>query len=427
MFNNLIISFQKNFKKTFIFILLLLFIFISFIYLFSGHERLWWYVWNIPASPPHFEDVYMMTIGAESYALGHNPLYDNPVHPWNKKLNYPRIWHLLYFFDINRSHNNLIGSISVLFFYTGLGIFLFSKQYNKLTIFLISLIVLSPSIALGIERGNVELIIFFILSLALFINYSSSITALFFFVSASLLKIYPAFTFIYLLKENKKKFWVLFLSASGVFVLYALLTFADLKQIFLTTPKIAKSSYGLNVLWMGLTHPKILNLQVSDEIIMAVRVLSYVMITLVFVVAIALGVSISNIGKYDQGQYIDAFRIGASIYIGCFILGNNFDYRFIFLIFTVPQIVSWFYGESRKYLTVPLITLCTIIYSCWNYTFKRFTGVKLGFFLEEMSNWILLYCLLYLFFASVPDWLNAYLRWPFSRLKRSGRQDVRNQ
>ena len=39
---------------------------------------------------------------------------------------------------------------------------------------------------------------------------------------------------------------------------------------------------------------------------------------------------------------------GASIYIGCFILGNNFDYRFTFLILTIPQMVSWIYIKEKK-------------------------------------------------------------------------------
>ncbi len=414
MLNNLILNLQRDCKKPLIFILILLFISVSFTYLFSGHERAWWYIWNIPASPPHFNDVDMMTMGAESHAMGHDPLYNNPVHPWNKKLNYPRIWHLLYYFDMNRSHNNLIGSISVLIFYVGLGIFLFSKQYNKLTIFLISLIVLSPSIALGIERGNIELIIFCILSFALILNYSSSFAALFVFLFASLLKIYPAITFIYLLKEKEKKFWTLFLSASGIFIIYALLILADLQQIFLTTPKIAKSSYGLNVLWMGLTHPKILNMQISDEIIMTVRFLSYIMLATIFITAIALSIRKSSREKYEQGQHIDAFRVGASIYIGCFILGNNFDYRFTFLIFVIPQLVSWLYSNKFNYLSAPFITVCAIIFSCWNYTLKRFTGVELGFLLEEMSNWIILSCMLFLFLASSPVWFSDYFRKPLS-------------
>lgn len=402
-------------NKALIFILLLFFISVSFTYLFSGHERTWWYVWNIPATPPHFADVDMMTIGAESYAMGHNPLYDNPVHPWNKKLNYPRIWHLLYVFDMNRSHNNLIGSISVLIFYAGLSIFLFSKPYNKLTIFLISLIVLSPSIVLGIERGNIELIIFFILSVALLINYSSSIKALPLFLFASILKIYPVFTFAYLLKENKKRFWILFLSACSIFIVYALLTLPDLKQVYLTSPKMAKSSHGLNVLWMGLTHPRVLNLQISNDVIMTVKIFSYILLVTVFIGALLFSFRTYNSNQYKHGQYIDAFRVGASIYIGCFLLGNNFDYRFTFLIFVIPQLVSWLYTNNNKYSAVPLITICAIIFSCWHYTIKRFTGVKLGFVLEEMSNWILLSGLLYLFLASLPDWFNDYLRRPFFR------------
>jgi len=57
---------------------------------------------------------------------------------------------------------------------------------------------------LGVERSNIELIIFFILSLALTVNYYSSISGLLLLLFASILKIHPVFGFIYLLKEEKE-------------------------------------------------------------------------------------------------------------------------------------------------------------------------------------------------------------------------------
>lgn len=404
-------------NKLALFLLILLFASVAFFSLFSGYERIW-NIWSIPVCPPHFTDVDMMTMGAESHALGYDPLYDNPVHPWNKKLNYPRIWHILFALDIDRSHNDLIGSVFVILFFTGLGIFMFSKRYSNLTVLIISLLVLSPSIMLGIERGNIELVIFLILALALLINHYSTIAALFLFFLAAVLKIYPAFAFVYLLKENKKKFWTLFLSASGIFILYLLFTLTDLQQIFLTTPKIAKSSYGLNVLWMGLTHPRILNLQLSDNVIMTARIFSYVLLVVVFIGAIHLSLKTHNDGRFKQGQHLDAFRVGAIIYIGCFVIGNNFDYRFTFLIFTIPQLVSWLHTKDNKYSKVPLITLLAIVFSCWNYVVKRFIGMKAGFVLEEISNWIVLSGLLYLFLSSAPAWFNDYLRLPLNKSKR---------
>ena len=36
--------------------------------------------------------------------------------------------------------------------------------------------------------------------------------------------------------------------------------------------------------------------------------------------------------------HIDAFRIGASIYVGTYLLGSSFGYRLMFLLFTIPQL-----------------------------------------------------------------------------------------
>jgi hypothetical protein len=351
----------------------------------------------------------MMTVGAESHALGHDPLYDNPQHPWNKKLNYPRIWHLLFALNIDRDDTNLIGSISVILFFIGLGLFFFSKRFDNLTIFIITLIVLSPSVMLGIERGNIELVIFLILSSALLIGYSSSTAALSLLVFASILKLYPVFTFVYLLKEHKKKFWFLFLTASAVFIIYVLFTLGDIKQVYLSSPKMAKSAYGLNVIWMGLTHPRILNLHVSESIILAVRILSYIMLGVIIIGTLMLSFRTPGTDRYKQGEFLDAFRIGAGIYIGCFILGNNFDYRFTFLIFTIPQLAAWMHDKEKGIISVPLITLLATVFSLWNYVIMRFLGGKITFVMEEFSNWIILAGLLYLFFCSLPDWLSNYL------------------
>lgn len=374
-------------------------------------------VWNIPAGVEPFNDVLMMTVASESFALGHDPLYNNPQHPWNKKLNYPKIWHILFLLDIDRNHTNLIGCISVFLFFIGLGIFLLSDYYSHLTIFLIAIIVISPSIMLGIERGNIELIIFLILSLALLIGNHSSIAALLILIFASFLKLYPVFSFTYTLKENKDKFRVFFLSALSIFSIYMLFNWEDFKQIFSSTPKIAKSSYGLNVIWMGLTHPRILDMELSDTTILAVRILTYIILAIIFIAALLFAIKAGGSDRFKNDDYIDAFRIGAAIYIGCFILGNNFDYRFTFLIFTIPQLVSWLTTNRKTYSPFILTTLFSIVFSCWNYVVKRIVGMKTGFILEEISNWVLLYCLVYLFINSAPEWFIDYLKKPLLRLK----------
>lgn len=375
--------------------------------------------WNIALDPPGFRDSRQFTWASEAHALGYDPLIENPVNPRGHQLNYPRIWHLLFTLGINESHTNILGTVVVILFFIGVGIFWFSKKFDNLTYVLLSLAILSPPVMLGIERSNIELVLFSILALALTINYYTSISALFLFIFASILKVYPVFGFVYLLKESKKRFWLLFLSASGVFILYALLSFNDFIQVYKTTPKLVGSSFGIHVWWMGLRHPRFLGLPISDNFALFLKVCSYVLVFLILSSALFFSMCLKNSRTYEQSQHLDSFRVGAGIYIGCFLLMNTHDYRLIFLIFTIPQLAEWLRNKEKGASFIPLITLLAMVFSLWSFFVMRFLGTKLTFLLEEFSNWIVLSGLLYLFLASVPDWLRNYLSRPFSSIKNS--------
>ncbi|MCC6491145.1 MAG: hypothetical protein IT364_26895, partial [Candidatus Hydrogenedentes bacterium] len=40
-----------------------------------------WRLWNIPVNVPYFADLRVITHGMESYALGYDPLIQNPQDP----------------------------------------------------------------------------------------------------------------------------------------------------------------------------------------------------------------------------------------------------------------------------------------------------------------------------------------------------------
>jgi hypothetical protein len=404
---------MKNFR-TLLFIATILIIATStFLYVFLDNNFLM-RKWNLPLDPPGFRDSRQFAWASEAHSQGYDSLIENPANPTGQQLNYPRIWHLLFALGINEGHANIMGSIVIILFFIGIGTFWFSRKFDNLTYIVISIVLLSPSSMLGVERSNIELIIFFIISLALLVCNYSNISALFLLLFASILKIYPVFSFIFLLKENRRKFWTLFLSVLGIFIFYAVLSLNDLIQVYHTTPKLAGSSFGMNVWWRGLNHSRFLDLHLPDNVIHVLRVLSYVMVILIFAGTLFHSLRIKDVSRFSQGAYLDAFRAGAGIYIGCYIVINNMDYRLIFLIFTIPQLVSWLYATGKSFSLVPLFTLSAMFFSLWSTFTMRFLGRKVTFILEEISNWLILTGLLYLLLASLPDWLRNFPRQPFS-------------
>jgi hypothetical protein len=119
-----------------------------------------------------------------------------------------------------------------------------------------------------------------------------------------------------------------------------------------------------------------------------------------------------------------AFRMGASIYVGTFLLGNNWDYRLAFLIFVIPQIAQWLFDSSLKNRWVLIGTIISLFASCWamtilTYFIKAFGydyGLQLNLF-DELMNWILFAGLAYLLVASAPKWFRSYSWNPFSQEK----------
>lgn len=88
-----------------------------------GYERTL-RLWHVPITTPCFADFRVITSGAESKALGFDPLLYNPRDPWKRELNYPRIWQMLYRVGINQSHTVYCGWIIAALFL--IGIFLYT-------------------------------------------------------------------------------------------------------------------------------------------------------------------------------------------------------------------------------------------------------------------------------------------------------------
>jgi hypothetical protein len=99
-------------------------------------------------------------------------------------------------------------------------------------------------------------------------------------------------------------------------------------------------------------------------------------------------------------QFIDSFRVGASIYLGTFLFSNNWAYRLIFLIFVIPQLLKWIRIQGLFGL-LSIFSLICILLTLW---IKTFTA-GLGFYVDQISNWLLFLYFLYSLSMTIPKWL----------------------
>lgn len=231
---------------------------------------------------------------------------------------------------------------------------------------------------------------------------------------AFILKLFPIFGVGLILNQKKN-----FVIGMGFFVfvfamIYSLATYIDLVWIRYATPASIYRSYGVDILW----------LKVADHVpawLGTMKWLSYATVAVCFVLALC-GIcsrKFGNLEDIDSDQRtINAFRVGSGIYIGTFQLGVNNDYRLVFLLFVIPQLVLWTNSHSGYISKISRLSILTIIFSLWRFVIDPLVPlIHLGFLgslLFEISSWLIFGGLLFLFVCSLPIWVKDTTRALFS-------------
>jgi hypothetical protein len=229
-------------------------------------------------------------------------------------------------------------------------------------------------------------------------------------MTASFLKLFPIFGLALFLRENRSRFWAISLSAFAIFLAYAVLTYSNISASFAYTEKGAALSYGVHVIPLYMEQ-----LFRSKQL--------FDLLTPIFSL-VGLGVSLfafylgsrSAPLQVTESRHLSAFRFGAILYVGTFFIGNNWDYRLIFLLFAIPQLVEWA-TESPAQKTARW-TMVSLVIACWYLInlalFGHFpVGEYIVYILDQISKWVLFAGLSYLFFACAPDWLKMEIRKVF--------------
>ena len=390
-----------------------------------------WALWDVPTWKVTFLDFRLIPGSAESFAHGYEPSVENPYDPTHRIFNYPAFWRLFFYTGITQADTIWISITMIVLFF--IGVFLFPGKLSAPGVIAMLLIVFSPASMLLYERGNVDLIMFFICALIVFAESYSASTAAGLIALASVMKLFPFFGVSVLLKETKNKFWLLFASCFLVLVLYVAATLDSVKTSWNYTMRGDGLSYGTNIL-VTRYEVAITNFLSQRYSLMFVHwLIKYGMLTMALVllfITIILAFRNQHQPVVLDERNLAAFRMGASIYVGTFLLGNNWDYRLAFLVFLMPQLVDWMFTSNKLYRLLAWLAIFLVLASCWHLmiseiSLKSFLETtratrKFWLFADEIFNWLLFLDLGYLFVASLPDWLKEQLSSRFSNRKPVG-------
>ena len=350
-----------------------------------------WSALNIPVKNPHFADLRVLTGAAESMRLGFDPLYANPGDPWNRELNHARIWQwIISTLSIDSSYTTPIGILLCVLYFGG-ALLLF-KDVDNITSLVMLFAIFSPAALLGIERANFDLLIFFIVCMGVLAAQRSALISLALILIGSALKFFPIFAIILFIRERLSYAIILCVTASILFLAYLLANLEDLPQILSSTDK------GVTVLSYG-SRSHSAGIELLPSFIPAISLL---------LTAFLFFVSLNETHSCDEKPSInlDSFRGGAAIYLGTFMLGNNWSYRLIFLILTIPQLIHWIRSDNKAIRQIALTTTIAIFYSLWAIFFDP---IPISGALDELLNWVLLPLLFFLLLSSLPERIKHFM------------------
>lgn len=368
-------------KKKIIYLVYIIisFIFSLFILTLSENQTNWHYFWRlfkVPSMWPAFADINHIFQSINCKLIGIDPFLDNPCDYNNIRYQYPVLWLILFeYLKLNIYKNFLVFlflSLSLLFIVYFLLLEISKKILSKVILFILFF---STTSTLLIERGNVDHILFvLIFSVILFSNYYYKIIVI---SLASLLKIYPFYSFFYLIRKQNK---LLLLMIVMMIIAYFLYEVSLSKYTYKNHSIMAMSqTFGIQSITEGFfkTFEKMNYLYLSENNKNLIRIISSITFLgicyLFFYIGSKLADNFFLKSFISNKKQESLFILGSTIYIGCYIFYSNIDYRLIFLYLTIP----YFENFNKKIFFIYSFSLIII---CNSFLFE-FTPLTLNHFI----------------------------------------------
>jgi hypothetical protein len=338
--------------------------------------RTTWERLRVPVEEPGFLDLRSLTTAWECERRGIDVVQVNPCDPRDRPANYPQLWLVAAPIGLDESDTVVLGvALALAFFVCAIAV------TGPLTIregVLYGVGLVSPAVMFGVERGNPDLFVFVLLAGALLAFRGGSASRVLshgVLLLATMLKLFPFFGWGLLVRQRRAL--AIGTAMLGAFALYVAVLFDELREILEVVPRDIVFSYGAGVLADGLVEA----LGWSSA---AAPPLAVLIVLTGCAVAVALGVRWRGrivVSRTDRG--LDAFWVGAGIYVGSYAVMHNFDYRLAFLLFAMPQLLRWS-GRSERSVPFAGWGLAALLTSL---LFAARPVYELA--AEEVVNWIL--------------------------------------
>jgi hypothetical protein len=351
---------------------------------------------NVPKSPG-FDDLRFLLEYIDCKREGTDP-YAYPVrcdYRW-RPFNYPSTWLLFRYFGFTTKDTDVIG-IGIALVFAGCVLLAFRRATPSAAL-MGGICAISPAVMLGIERGNIDLILFSILVVtsiaASNARRGGQLILAVGILTAACLKLYPIAGIACFVRRSPKAITI-GIATLGLFSLWLYGNWQELHYIKINTPDSQWWSFGYHSVFITIvasTMDPIIEYGQSyaPSMPLYIVVLEKLLLFIGVVAAMAAAFRIKWQWQFDcvvPCENETRFLIGSSIYTLTFVLGTNYAYRLVFLLLCVPQLVSWANDRGKPALIrrSALTLICGVLAVCW---LQPDSNLSLCV-ITEIASWIL--------------------------------------
>lgn len=338
---------------------------------------------------PSFLDARGIIAAAESAREGFDPILNNPHDPMARPANYPRLWYWPFLaLNIHDNSTAVLGFFLAATFYGC--IMLFVGRLRLRDGFIWGFFLCAPPTMLALERGNNDVVVFILLTIALIARRFSAIIAAGSYTLLGLcaaLKLYPAAAFCLAVRERTRLAWTMLTLTGLTFVVYIYTIREQIKAISRVLPHPYKYAYGYRVFadWCN-----------ADDYSAIPWFLPFLALLVVFAFAGVTRLHSVRIFEIPRSM-LDGLMVGSSLYLFTFVLNNNSNYRLIFLLFTFPALLHLAEGKAAHQGLAKFMLISMSI--GWVISCQM---LPVLFVIKEAANWIVFGGMMFLWLECVP-------------------------
>lgn len=377
------------------------------------NEALWRPFFAMPIVEFPFTDMRVVTAGWECTRRGLDVLRENPCDWLGRPMNYPRVWTLAAGWDWGEAQANVLGLLVGALFLVALYLALegLTPDGAVATVFL----VLSPPVAFGIERGNIDLLMFTLVVAALIGLRSAAwqAAAPAFVLSASLLKLYPLLAVAALTHGRRRDALAMLTLVLVSFGLYIAVTYPDLELISSGTPRpVGTHAHGVGGLvdlvrnGFDLTPAPAGDWRMSPGL-QRTLVIALLVVAILVAGALVRWTSLRDLARgHADVPLVRSFWAGGAIYAGTYAFGYNFDYRLVFVLLLLPLTCAW-WRHTPATRSLGMFGFATLLVAFWTSELQTHVNeiAHVGIFVYTVVGLLL----------TIPDWIRALPRSVLSR------------